>query len=179
MRGRVGRRKCQTSAGSKSSAVENEGRECAFSALPQRSGARKKSYLFRRQNRRGSDAGLRRIGHQFYREFKRADTRGISILIVRVHHLVDKGGARPLRHVLARLGRRPAAEQVHRAARLVGGAVARGEATPRPHRRRAEARQRAGRARGTDGRQPRLRPQLRGGPSRRQRGPAAARCRRA
>ena len=38
MRGRVGRRKCQTSAGSKSFAVENEGRECAFSALRQRSG---------------------------------------------------------------------------------------------------------------------------------------------
>ena len=38
MRGRVGRRKCQTSAGSKSSAVENEGHECAFSALRQRSG---------------------------------------------------------------------------------------------------------------------------------------------
>lgn len=49
MRGRVGRRKCQTSAGSKSFAVENEGRECAFSALRQRSGvpqaeARKKSH---------------------------------------------------------------------------------------------------------------------------------------
>ena len=38
MRGRVGRRKCQTSAGSKSFAVENEGRERAFSALRQRSG---------------------------------------------------------------------------------------------------------------------------------------------
>ena len=48
MRGRVGRRKCQTSAGSKSFAIENEGRECAFSALRQPSGvpraeARKKS----------------------------------------------------------------------------------------------------------------------------------------
>ena len=50
MRGRVGRRKCQTSAGSKSFAIENEGRECAFSALRQPSGvpraeARKKSHL--------------------------------------------------------------------------------------------------------------------------------------
>ena len=49
MRGRVGRRKCQTSAGSKSFAIENEGRECAFSALRQLSGvpraeARKKSH---------------------------------------------------------------------------------------------------------------------------------------
>ena len=45
MRGRVGRRKCQTSAGSKSFAIENEGRECAFSALRQLSGVPEKKAL--------------------------------------------------------------------------------------------------------------------------------------
>ena len=62
MRGRVGRRKCQTSAGSKSFAIENEGRECAFSALRQLSGvpraeARKKSHLYEESHKRGECGG--------------------------------------------------------------------------------------------------------------------------